>query len=531
MTLKQIAQRGSGALIGLVVVAIIISGFAIREIGFGGPLQTANQLQSDLIADILPPPEYIVEPFLEATIMVEDQNTVGHVDALLALRKAYEERKAYWRTADISDVLKQQLQVTHNAADQFWVDADALRSAAQSGDWVTAKQIHDTKLTPEYLAHKAEILKLVTLTQQEKNKLDQSSAWLVYLSVIVLLVSAAVIIISLTLSAKFIRRRVLTPIDTAVDEMRQMAAGDYSIAISGEGRADEIGLMAHAMKTFRQAGIANIEAGDRQRHVVQELGEGLEQLAAGNLTHRVHEPFSEEYEALRTIFNRTISELEIILTKVTDTAANVDTGASEIRAAADDLSQRTEQQAASLEETSAAINTVTAMTRQTASARSGVSVAIDEANREARDGGAVVSQAVTAMSAIETSSQQISQIISVIDGIAFQTNLLALNAGVEAARAGDAGKGFAVVANEVRALAQRSAEAARDIKDLITTSGQHVESGVSLVGQTGEMLGRIVTRVGEVNDLIASMTSATETQAQNMAQVNDTVTHILQVSR
>ena len=278
MTLKQIAHRGSGALIGLVILAIALSGLAIREISFGGPLQRANQLQSDLVADILPPPEYIIEPFMETTVMVEDQSLPGHVEALATLRKAYEERKAYWHTADISDVLKAQLAVTNKSADAFWADADALVSAAQSGDWVGAKQIHDTRVTPAYTAHKADILKLVALADQEKQALDKRSSWLLYLCFGVLSVSAGVIIAGLILGAKYLRTRVIMPIDATADEMRQMAAGNYNITISGDGRADEIGLMAHAMKTFRAAGIAKAEADAKQQHVVLELGEGLEQL-------------------------------------------------------------------------------------------------------------------------------------------------------------------------------------------------------------------------------------------------------------
>jgi methyl-accepting chemotaxis protein len=320
-----------------------------------------------------------------------------------------------------------------------------------------------------------------------------------------------------------ISSRVVEPVNETASEMRAMASGNYDIAISGQGRDDEIGDMAQAMLVFRAAGIAKAEAEAKQRHVVAELGAGLEQLAAGNMTHRIAQPFSSEYEELRESFNRTIADLGGILSQVTTSATNVDTGATQIRAAADDLSQRTEHQAASLEETAAAMNTVTAMTQETVKARNSVREAIDEAHREARSGGAVVNNAVHAMGEIESSAHQISQIITVIDGIAFQTNLLALNAGVEAARAGDAGKGFAVVASEVRALAQRSADAARDIKDLITTSTHQVEQGVGLVGQTGEMLGRIVGKVSEVSELITSMAAATDTQAQNMAQVNGTV--------
>ncbi|MCH4151586.1 MAG: methyl-accepting chemotaxis protein [Sphingobium sp.] len=523
MTLKQYARRGSRALIALVFGAIALSGIAIREISFGGPLFTQNQLQSDLIADILPPPEYIIEPFLEATTMVEDKQVAGHVESFASLRKAYEERKAYWRTAGIPGALNEQLEVSHKSADAFWQSADELINAAQGGDWVTAKQIHDTRLTPEFSAHKAEILKLVALAETEQKRLKEHSAMLLYLSVGGLLVSAGAIIAALLTGAKFLNRRVIAPVDATAEEMRQMAAGNFNIAISGAGRTDEIGQMAEAMHIFRETGIAKAEADAKQQRVVTELGEGLEQLAAGNMTHRIEKPFAAEYEALRTSFNRTVADLGDILSRVTESATHVDTGATQIRSAADDLSQRTEQQAASLEETSAAMSTVTAMAQETAKARNGVRQAIDEAHREAHEGGEVVRDAVKAMSEIEASAQQISQIITVIDGIAFQTNLLALNAGVEAARAGDAGKGFAVVANEVRALAQRSADAARDIKDLITTSGQHVAAGVGLVGQTGEMLGRIVTKVGEVSDLITSMAGATETQARNMAQVNETV--------
>ncbi len=523
MTIRQYARRGAAALIMLVVSVILLAGFAIREIGFGGPIFQANQLHSDLVADILPPPQYAIEPFLETTIIIEDQTLDGHADALANLRKSYEERKAYWRNADISEELKAQIAVTNKSADIFWTDADAMVAAARAGDWTGAKLIHDTRITPVFISHRAEIDKLVEMAAQEKTKLDDRSALVLYVSVGGLLISASIIVGALLLATRKISSRVIEPVNETASEMRAMADGNYDIAITGQGRADEIGDMAQAMLVFRAAGIAKAEAEAKQRRVVAELGEGLEQLAAGNMTHRIAQPFASEYEALRESFNRTMADLNGILSHVTTSSANVDTGATQIRAAADDLSQRTEHQAASLEETAAAMNTVTAMAQDTAKARSSVRDAIDEAHHEARNGGAVVDNAVKAMGEIESSAHQISQIITVIDGIAFQTNLLALNAGVEAARAGDAGKGFAVVASEVRALAQRSAEAARDIKDLITTSTQQVEQGVNLVGQTGEMLGRIVGKVSEVSDLITTMGSSTETQAQNMAQVNGTV--------
>jgi methyl-accepting chemotaxis protein len=198
-------------------------------------------------------------------------------------------------------------------------------------------------------------------------------------------------------------------------------------------------------------------------------------------------------------------------------------GANEIHSASNDLSNRNEQQAATLEETAAAMNQVTEGVRESARSAHDVQKSITEAHEEATEGGIVVSRAVEAMAAIERSAQEINQIIGVIDGIAFQTNLLALNAGVEAARAGDAGKGFAVVANEVRALAQRSADAAKEIKALITTSSEQVAGGVMLVRETGTLLGKIVQRVGDITGQVGEIASNANIQADGLEMVNTAV--------
>jgi methyl-accepting chemotaxis protein len=205
------------------------------------------------------------------------------------------------------------------------------------------------------------------------------------------------------------------------------------------------------------------------------------------------------------------------------TALGVTTSSDEIRAASEDLALRNEQQAASLEETAASVGTLATITRQSADRALSSKRAIDESHDHAVQGGAVVRKAVEAMGAIEKSSSEITQIIDVIDGIAFQTNLLALNAGVEAARAGEAGKGFAVVANEVRALAQRSADAARDIKGLIDNSTRHVSEGVSLVGETGSLLAAIVEQIGTIAGQISEISGMTASQATNIDQVNSAV--------
>lgn len=266
-----------------------------------------------------------------------------------------------------------------------------------------------------------------------------------------------------------------------------------------------------------------VKAEEKVRGIVLgQMGEALEKLSNGDLSARMN-GLPEVYARAENDFNSAMTALQQTISGVVSGIQSITNASSEIKAASDDLALRNEQQAASLEETAAAMNQVTGSVKETAGNADEVQNAIAVAHREATDGGIVVKRAIEAMAAIEGSAQQIAQITNVIDGISFQTNLLALNAGVEAARAGDAGKGFAVVANEVRALAQRSADAAKDIKDLITTSTDQVDAGVGLVGETGTLLERIVGSVGEINDLVRGIAAAANAQAVNLQQVNSAV--------
>ena len=268
-----------------------------------------------------------------------------------------------------------------------------------------------------------------------------------------------------------------------------------------------------------------------QTHIVQSLASGLRALADGDVTHRLTEEFPSEYEVLRTDFNASVETLQTSLVAIHANAQAIRSGTEEIAGAADDLSRRTEQQAASLEETAAALDEITATVNQTAEGAKHARDVVSTAKMDAEQSGVVVKDAVEAMTAIEKSSKQISQIIGVIDEIAFQTNLLALNAGVEAARAGDAGRGFAVVASEVRALAQRSADAAKEIKGLISTSTAQVDQGVDLVVQTGKALARIVTQVGEINTVVATIAASAQEQATALHQVNTAINQMDQVTQ
>jgi methyl-accepting chemotaxis protein len=370
------------------------------------------------------------------------------------------------------------------------------------------------------------VLPLRAIRDAQQTSIKENSAWQesAIATALTVLVIGGIALVGLGIFlSRLLSRSIAMPISALTRTMAELAQGRNDTDVPGAHRADELGDMARAVQVFRDAAIEKAAADEHQKHVVTALGDALGALADGDMTYTIDQPFAPHYEALRDTFNRSVMGLETSLRQVAQSSASVRSGATEIRAASEDLSIRTERQAATLEETNASMNQVTDMVAETAHSAIGVRSTIDTAHRDASEGEEVVRKAVSAMGAIEKSSQEIGQIINVIDGIAFQTNLLALNAGVEAARAGDAGKGFAVVANEVRALAQRSADAAKDIKQLINMSGEQVAEGVARVDETGRMLGRIVAKIREINGLIADIANSAETQADNLRSVNRAV--------
>ncbi|KTT73056.1 methyl-accepting chemotaxis protein [Sphingomonas endophytica] len=337
---------------------------------------------------------------------------------------------------------------------------------------------------------------------------------------------AVAVVVLVGLVAIVSRTLVCDPYVSTVVRMEGLANGDYVTPIRYTDSRDCVGRMTKAMDVFRRNGESLTASETAQREVVEALGAGLGRLADNDLTYRIDRAFSADYEGLRRNFNRAMDAVSGTIGAVSDATNGINSGAADIRQASDDLSQRTEQQAASLEETAAAMDEITSTVRETASGARRANAAVKEAREEAQNSGDVVRRAVDAMGGIERSSTEISEIISVIDGIAFQTNLLALNAGVEAARAGDAGKGFAVVASEVRALAQRSADAAKDVKTKILASTEQVDAGVALVSETGKALQRIIARIGEISALVSTIAESAEQQATGLQQVNTAVSEM-----
>ncbi len=275
---------------------------------------------------------------------------------------------------------------------------------------------------------------------------------------------------------------------------------------------------------------ARAEAAAQQAEIVGTLAQGLKNLAEGNLTHRIGD-FPEAYAQVRDDFNAAVTQLQETVRAIAAATREVSNATAEVSLSTTDLSQRTEEQAASLEQTSAGMEQMLATVRKNAESAQQASDAAGSTRGTADRGGQVVAQAIEAMTLIEQSSVKVSDIIGVIDEIARQTNLLALNAAVEAARAGDAGRGFAVVASEVRSLAQRSSQAAKDVKDLITTSDGQVKSGADLVRRTGASLDEIVTSIKGVADIVQEIASASAEQAIGIEQINKALTQMDEVTQ
>jgi methyl-accepting chemotaxis protein len=349
-------------------------------------------------------------------------------------------------------------------------------------------------------------------------------------------------------------KNVVPPIKQLTATMGQLAANRNDIEVPCRVRADELGKMAQAVQVFKENAIKlaasereaeqsrqtaeqerkaredeRAKAQQRQTAAITAVGSGLEGLSRGDLTIRLKEAFSSEYEKLRTDFNATADSLQKALLTIQSATTEISAGTVQIAHASDDLSVRTSRQAASLEETSASLDMIANTVKTMAFDANEAVKAAATTKKAAESSGVIVEKAIDAMGKIKSSSNEITNIISLIEEIAFQTNLLALNAGVEAARAGDAGRGFAVVASEVRALAQRSAEAAKSISSLISISTSQVESGVALVDKTGVALKEIASKVAEMNTLVRQISESSNEQANGIADINTAVRKMDQI--
>jgi methyl-accepting chemotaxis protein len=409
----------------------------------------------------------------------------------------------------------------------FVAQDESMQAMAMGGNTQGAQAMRDAEGIDTFYALEDSILAVIEANKKDgaavaanAEKIYASARKFTFAALGLALLSAVVLLF-------YLIRNIAKPVVSMSDAVSRLIDGDHAVAVPGLGRSDELGQLARSLDRFRDvfaSDHARAEAETQRAREVQltidEIGEGLTALAEGNLTHRVKENGSGALAKLHVDYNAAVTALERVLGKIVEGCHTIKLGTDEISSAASDLALRTEQQATSLAETSRTINEFSSSVRTTAENVKQTSTRLSVARSTADGVGDTANRAVAAMRSIEASSREMAEIVGVIDGIAFQTNLLALNAGVEAARAGDAGKGFAVVATEVRALAQRSADAAKSIRDLIGKSTEEVSGGVALVESSGDALRQIVNEVSAVSELVDQIAEAAGQQAAGIADIS-----------
>lgn len=444
--------------------------------------------------------------------------------------------------------------VQHSVAEEWdtsWTEISALLTAEENQNDMLTLDNGDLALVTPLLGDSGEVVGQAvlgfSLARLEAKSYDLLVEAIIFAVFTIIIAAAATYLMS---------ARIAAPLNRIITMINSISGGNTNFEVTDNQRKDEIGKIAQAVGEFRNKtdemrelekdAVKNRNQTEQEREhneeikakdaeklsdTIDALAHGLTQLSNGDLTANISKPFDGKLDRLRTDFNSSVAKLSETMSHITNVSVTLKDNSNEISKATNDLSRRTETQAASLEETSAALDEITATVRETSERAKEASDKAKDARHDTEESGKVVSNAVVAMEGIEKASADITNIINVIDEIAFQTNLLALNAGVEAARAGEAGKGFAVVAQEVRELAQRSAGAAKEIKELIDKSGSEVSNGVSLVRQTGEALAKISEHVTEIDARIETISQGAAEQLTGIQEVNSSVNSMDQVTQ
>lgn len=493
---------------------------------------------------------------------------VAEVAAQLAVAK--DELNAIAR-ADGSLQVQQEVEVLNEMFDRFvaLVTSDLAGVIERFGRGEQEFARLDDAIDGAGSAAQEDLAKKIETLREKSNKASESTRGLLTLLIWASAIGGGAMVVVVAVLTSAVGRSISRALNRFADVMRDLAGGNLDVEVPGRDRSDEIADMAAALEIFKENAVqihnrqvaeqrageeidavvgaavvgdfsARVEVAGKEgfmlslsqsmNELVETVDRGLNEvmdvasaLSEGDLDSRVTGDYQGSFLKLKEDLNGMAVRLADLVGDIRGATDNVNEASGELGRGADDLAQRTEQQAANLEETAAAMEEMTGTVRRNAENAKEANNLVSQARQEADHGGEIVTNAVAAMSQIEESSRSISEIVNVIDDISFQTNLLALNASVEAARAGEAGKGFAVVASEVRSLAQRSGDAASEIKQLITTSSSHVDNGVKLVNSAGEALGQIIAGVQKVASIIDEVARASEEQAGGLSEVNSAI--------
>lgn len=528
MNIQQMCQRGGLVLIGVLAVAVAFSAYGINTIRFGGEMHRVNQQLNDFNADILPPPEYLVESYLIANLVARSP---GEADAygrkLAVLKGQWRDRADHWAASDLDPSLKSGIATTvEQDGTAFWqIVEERLLPAARAGDESgTARAL--AALDTVYDRHRNRIDTLVAGAAEHQQDLAESAESTLEASFIGLVLAVLVVMLGLMGGIHVLRRRVIVPLAETADTMQRMADGDIEAGRRTQHSADEIGDMTRAIEVFRQNAVDAQEADAERKRIVGVLRERLSAMAGGNLEEPIESFFADAYKGIRMDFNQAQAALREVILAVLHSAREIHRSATEVNEAAADLSERAARQAATLEETAAALQRTNKGIQSSAELAQETNHEVALARQNATRNRQIVETAVEAMTQIQASFGEVANITDLIQNIAFQTNILALNAGVEATRAGEAGKGFMVVANEVRALAQRSSEAVTAIQQLMAESGASIANGAQQVASSGNALREMIEIIDRVSQRVEKLASASSQQAVHLNEVDAAVSEL-----
>ncbi|WP_234151502.1 methyl-accepting chemotaxis protein [Sphingobium sufflavum] len=509
-----------------VVAALGLSGCLIATVVGGSGISIGMIEQDNLISG-----QALKSALLEKDFASLERDVFRH-----ALLRSEETRVAY--ESNLADLAKSidEARATMDASDRSLVDAVASNADAYHdtvGKVIAAGPTDATGVAAIMAAGDsvdASIEKIREPVIKRAEEIAEQQASLATLIMAVTVAIASLAGIASFVLARVIKRAIGDELGGISSAISRIAHNDFNVEVGNSGRQDEMGELARSAETLRETSRAKVQSDADMVRMVELVGQALRRLADGDLTVQLPD-LGSGYAAVRADFNVAIRRLHDAMLSVADSAANIRGGSSEISQASTDLAQRTELHASELASAAEAVNAITSAIGGTAASAQEANKGVRDAVQEAGQGGEIVRSAVEAMASIEESTAQIGQIIGVIDSITFQTNLLALNAGVEAARAGPAGSGFAVVASEVRALAQRSADAAKDIKTLIDSSTTEVASGADMVRQAGAALARISERIDGVTSVVTDISRSSSEQSVRLGQTNKTMASMDQVTQ